>query len=182
MQREGVGSHSAEKGKPRCPKSFQCLILLCSSLHHQMQPFLPCLSPLPTSPQPTGLCEEEDLSLSGLFYPLMLVASPVMSPLPPALPIQPPLGMASPCRARGAIGVAGVLSSLLDSPLALWAFCSCLREHRRFFLATGQPMQELALAAGWLHFQSRNSLPGAQAASGTAPLPFHGLESSGHLG
>lgn len=56
VHRGGVGSHSTEKGKPRCSKSFQCLILLCSSLHHQMQHFLLYLSPLPTSPQLTGLC------------------------------------------------------------------------------------------------------------------------------
>lgn len=86
VQGRGVGSHSAEKAKPRCPKSFQILILLCSSLHHQMWLFLPYLPPSPTSPQPTGLCKEEDLSLSGLFHPLSLVASPVMSPLLPALP------------------------------------------------------------------------------------------------
>lgn len=90
MHRGAVGSHSTEKGEPRCSKSFQGLILLCSSLHPQMQPFLPHLFPLPSSPQPAGLCEEEDLSLSRLLHPLSLVASPVLSPLPLPCPSSHP--------------------------------------------------------------------------------------------
>lgn len=157
VQGGGVGSHSTEKGKPRCPKSFQCLILLCSSLHPQTRHFLPYLLPFPTILQPTGLCKEEDLSLSGLFHLLLLVASPVMPPLAPALP----LGTASPRRARGAVGMTRVLSLLLfcKTTCCLWGLFCGLREQQLFLLATGHPVQELAPEAGQLHFHSRNSLP-----------------------
>lgn len=50
VQGGGVGSHSAEMGKARCPKFFQCLILLCSSLHHQTWPLLPYLPPIAQQP------------------------------------------------------------------------------------------------------------------------------------
>lgn len=148
MQGGGVGSHSAERGKPRCPKSFQQLILLCSSLHHQTRPFLPYLPPLHTSPQPTGLSKRDHLSLSGLF--LSLLASPVMSPVPPALPVQPPLRMASlqGQRCRGGGQGAQLIAILQGNPQALGAFCGRLREHQLFFLATGHPVQEPARQLG----------------------------------